>query len=61
MKDLVLLEARRTTYGWCVIDPQGGVWWPNHEAAREIDESADPDEAAITICQNTPMRGTWRQ
>jgi hypothetical protein len=46
---------------WTVIDPQGGCWWPDEDAAAEIDASADPAATAIRIAMEAPMRGEWRQ
>jgi hypothetical protein len=66
-----LYPSYSATYGWCVRDPAGGVWWPNDDAKREIDvidvdgyvcrgvdEAAD---AALRMCRETPERGKWSQ
>lgn len=44
-----------------VIDAEGGRWFPSEEAQAEIESSANPEAAAIRICAEEPMRGTWRQ
>ncbi len=42
-----------------VTDAAGGAWHPSDEALEEIEASADPEAAAIRICTDAPMRGTW--
>lgn len=44
-----------------VQDTDGGIWWPNEEAAAEIAAADDPEEVAIEMCESVPMRGTWKQ
>jgi hypothetical protein len=43
-----------------VVDDEGGVWTPNDDAAAEIMATADPQSAAIEMCQSSPMRGRWQ-
>jgi len=59
--DTDTLTARQMADGICVEDVAGGVWWPNEEAASEIEASADPSAAALRICREQPMRGRWSQ
>lgn len=54
------MKAERNVYGWHVIDPDGGTWWPGDEGKREIDGSDDPGEAALAMCLQEPMRGAWQ-
>jgi hypothetical protein len=54
-----LLEAQENDGDFCVIDPDGGVWWPSDDAAAEINASSDPKATAIRIATENPMRGTW--
>lgn len=53
------LTAEQLTYGWTVLDPEGGRWWPSEEAAAEIEAAADPAAEAVRIATQEPMRGTW--
>lgn len=45
---------------WTVVDQADGRWWPDEQTAIEIAASDSPEETAITICENEPMRGTWQ-
>jgi|AACY02.17.fsa_nt_gi hypothetical protein len=47
--------------GWHVVDPRGGVWWPDDDAEEAIEAAADPAAAAVAIATAEPYRGTWRQ
>ena len=42
-----------------VEDTEGGVWWPDDAAQKEIQSASDPQAAAIAMCDATPMRGEW--
>lgn len=42
-----------------VRDLDGGRWWPSAEALDEIRASADPEAAALRICEEEPTRGRW--
>ena len=42
-----------------VEDSEGGIWWPNEEAAEEIMAAEDPAAAAVEMCETDPMRGVW--
>lgn len=53
--------ARQDDGTWTVVDPKGGIWWPNSEADEEISAAVDPAETALRIATETPMRGTWNQ
>jgi hypothetical protein len=53
--------ATRNTNSWTVRDPAGGVWWPDEDAAAEIESADDPAATAVRIATETPMRGTWVQ
>ncbi len=54
------LTAEHTTYGWSVIDADGGIWWPGDDAETEIEASDDPAAEAVRIAGERPMRGEWR-
>ena len=54
------LTAVETDGTWAVDDAAGGRWFPGDAAADEIAASNDPAVAAVRICRETPMRGTWR-
>ena len=54
------LIATRGTYGWSVSDVAGGTWYPDADAEREIEASADPATTAERIAAEEPMRGEWR-
>jgi len=57
-EDLTAVETDGT---WAVDDAvDGGRWFPGDDAADEIAASNDPAVAAVRICRETPMRGTWR-
>jgi hypothetical protein len=45
---------------YVVRDAEGGIWWPEDEAQAEIKASADPENTALLIVTETPMRGAWR-
>lgn len=51
--------ATKNADGWSVEDPNGGVWWPDNEARREIEGAADPAREAVRICATSPMLGRW--
>lgn len=53
------LYAEQNIYGWSVIDPEGGRWWPHEEAQSEITASEDPATTAIEVCMTQVMRGDW--
>ena len=53
------LIAEFGTYGWSVIDINGGRWWPYDDAQAEILSSSEPASVAIKMCNATPMRGRW--
>ncbi len=53
--------AEQLTGGWSVVDEEGGRWWPDEEAAAQIDASSNPESEALRICEEEPMRGTWKQ
>ena len=53
------LTAEETDGMLCVVDAEGGVWWPSDEAGAEIAASADPADCAIRMCHQSPMRGRW--
>ena len=56
-----VLTAIETDGTWAVDDAvDGGRWFPGDDAADEIAASNDPAVAAVRICRETPMRGTWR-
>lgn len=42
-----------------VKDSEGGVWWPTDAAQAEIQASADPEQAALEMCETSPKRGEW--
>ena len=44
-----------------VADADGGIWWPDDSAQAEIDASKSPAAEAVRICNDSPMRGEWRQ
>lgn len=49
----------QTTGTWAVEDPAGRLWFPDDDAAREIEASEDPGATAERICRDTPERGMW--
>lgn len=53
------LYAELLADGWSVVDPDGGRWWPDESAAREILASDDQAAAAVRIAREEPMRGKW--
>lgn len=53
------LRAEELADGWCVVDPDGGRWWPSEEAAREISEAPDSEDMAIHLCVTAVRRGAW--
>lgn len=44
---------------YTVLDTEGGRWWPNNEAIDEINSSDSPEQTALRICKEEPMRGHW--
>jgi hypothetical protein len=54
------LLAQNTTDGWCVVDTDGGVWWPDTTAERVIERAPNPGQLARVLCHTEPTRGTWR-
>jgi hypothetical protein len=53
------LTAENSTYGWSVIDADGGRWWPSDEAQALIDAAADPAAEAVRMCEEQPTLGRW--
>jgi regulator of RNase E activity RraA len=58
MKALLTVDVLHDDY--VVRDAEGGIWWPEDEAQAEIKASADPENTALLIVTETPMRGAWR-
>lgn len=54
------LSAENKGGVWCVVDGDGGVWWPSEEAAEEIEAADDSAAKAVEICDTDPMRGEWK-
>ncbi len=52
-------RASKNIHGWHVIDSDGGIWWPGEDADREIEESDEPEQTALAIFKESPMRGIW--
>jgi hypothetical protein len=44
-----------------VIDEDGGQWWPSEEAIAQINSASNPEAETLRICEEEPMRGTWKQ
>jgi hypothetical protein len=55
------MTAEQLTNGWTVIDEDGGQWWPSEEAIAQINSASNPEAEALRICEEDPMRGTWKQ
>jgi hypothetical protein len=53
------LIAQNTANGWCVVDADGGVWWPDTTAERVIERAPNPGQLARVLCHTEPTRGTW--
>jgi hypothetical protein len=54
-----MLKAELLSDGWTVIDTDGGRWWPDNDAEKEILEADDPAAKAVEICDIDPSRGEW--
>lgn len=54
------LRAERLSDGWCVNDQCGQRWWPDDDAAAEIEQSEDPEALILAMVEAAPMRGEWR-
>jgi len=52
------LRAEKNDYGWSVIDPDGGRWWPGPSVG--LGQSADPASEVVRICESEPSLGVWR-
>lgn len=46
---------------YTVTDSDGGVWWPNEDAQKEIQDADAPEDAALALCLVHPMSGVWKQ
>lgn len=57
--DGITLTSVQRNNTWCVLDSDGGVWWPSLEAEEEIDRAEDPAMAVVRMCADEPMRGSW--
>lgn len=48
--------------GWCIVDPKGGVWWPDEEHRIQLDAMPDTDamREIVRIEREVPGAGRWR-
>ena len=60
-KQYANLTAAQNADGWYVDDTEGGRWFPSDDAEQEIETSDNPEMTAKRICDEEPMRGTWKQ
>lgn len=56
------LRVERTAYGWRVVDPDGGVWWPSDAVQQRILAAGDDDaqRAECLRLVDEPGAGRWR-